>query len=131
MRPSLDERDIVYRRFKSIWRFGGFRSEMWRHGCATGRICQWWGFGPQADRERVVALQPDLILTSGTSTLDAYEAHTFNMTSDGLINFDTRTLADRDWQIGTIGEIVGQAEVAQAIIAQLAARRETILAQRT
>ncbi len=88
------------------------------------------GAWPQADRERVVALQPDMILASGTGTLDAYEASSFHMAPDEFINFDTRTLADLDQQITRIGAIVGEPEAAQDLIAQLAARREAILAQR-
>ncbi len=88
------------------------------------------GAWPQADRDRVIALQPDLILASGTGTLDAYEANTFKMAPDGFINFDTRTLADLDRQIATIGGITGKAERAHDIIEQLAARREAIVARR-
>lgn len=88
------------------------------------------GAWPQADHKRVVALRPDMILASGTGPLDAYEASTFHMSSDGFINFDTRTLADLDRQIAQIGEIVGKVEVAQDMIAQLTARREAILARR-
>ncbi len=88
------------------------------------------GTWPQADPEQVVALQPDMILASGTGTLDAYEAKTFNMEPEGFINFDTRTLADLDRQIAAIGEIVGREEAAQNIIAQLAAHRDAIVARR-
>lgn len=88
------------------------------------------GAWPQADRERVVALQPDIILASGTGTLDAHEATTFDLEPGGFVNFDTRTLADLDRQIATIGEIAGKAEAAQGLIAQLAARREAIVARR-
>ncbi|ETX01682.1 MAG: hypothetical protein ETSY1_06580 [Candidatus Entotheonella factor] len=87
------------------------------------------GTWPQADCERVIALQPDLILASGTDTLDAYEAGTFKMAPGGFINFDTRTLADLDRQIATIGEITGKAQRAQDLMTQVAARREAILAR--
>ena len=50
---------------------------------------------------------------------------------DALVNFDTRTLRDLDQQIITIGGIVGKLGAAQDIVAQLAARREAILAQRS
>ena len=72
-----------------------------------------------------------MIFTSGLGALTAREAETFNLNSDALVNFDTRTLRDLDRQIATIGEIVGRREAAQDIVAQLAARREAILAQRT
>jgi ABC-type Fe3+-hydroxamate transport system substrate-binding protein len=71
-----------------------------------------------------------MILASGTGTLDAYEADTFNVAPDRFINFDTRTLADLDRQIGTIGAMVGKAEAAQDMMARLAARREAIVARR-
>jgi iron complex transport system substrate-binding protein len=88
------------------------------------------GAWPQADCERAVALQPDMILASGTGTLNAYEADTFHVAPDRFINFDTRTLADLDRQIGTIGAMVGQAEAAQDMMVRLAARREAIVPRR-
>ena len=88
------------------------------------------GAWPQMQRDRVVALQPDKILASGTGTLDAYKAEMFNLEPDAFINFDTRTLADLDQQIAAIGEIVGKVEAAQTIIEQLMARREALMAQR-
>ena len=88
------------------------------------------GAWPQADCERVAVLQPDLILTSGTGALDAYDASSFQVAPDRLINFDTRTLAELDRQITAIGEITGKADAAKDLIAQLAARRQAIAARR-
>ncbi len=88
------------------------------------------GTWPQAAPEQVVALQPDMIFASGTGTLDAYEANTFQVAPDRFVNFDTRTLADLDRQIVQIGEIVGKTAAAQDLISQLAGRREAILARR-
>ena len=87
------------------------------------------GAWPQADCERVMALQPDLILASGSGALDAYEASSFHIAPDQFVNFDTRTLADLERQIAAIGEITGKAEAAQGVMAQLAARREAIVAR--
>ena len=96
-----------------------------RHWEALPEVGAW----PQADRERALALQPDRVLASGTGTLDTYAAEMFNLEPDAFFNFDTRTLTDLDQQIVTIGEIVGKSEAARGIVAQLAARREAILAQ--
>ena len=98
-----------------------------RHWGALPVVGAW----PQADCERVAALQPDLILTSGSGALDAYEASSFQVAPNQLINFDTRTLAELEGQIAAIGEMTGQAEAAQDLIAQLAARREATAARRT
>jgi ABC-type Fe3+-hydroxamate transport system substrate-binding protein len=100
----------------------------------TSRLHHWQalpdvGAWPQVDRERAVDLRPDMVLTSGTGTLDAYEAKMFGLDPDALINFDTRTLTDLDAQIVAIGEIVGKAEVARDIVTKLAARREAVLTQ--
>jgi iron complex transport system substrate-binding protein len=89
------------------------------------------GAWPLADRERARALRPDMVLTSGTGTLDAYEAGMFDLEPEALRNFDVRTLTDLDRQVIAIGEIVGKPEAAGDVVAQLAARREAILAERT
>ena len=72
-----------------------------------------------------------MIFASGTGALNTHKAEMFNLDSDALVNFDTRTLRDLDQQIITIGGIVGKLGAAQDIVAQLAARREAILAQRS
>jgi iron complex transport system substrate-binding protein len=97
-----------------------------RHWEALPEVGSW----PHADRERATALRPDMVLVSGTGTLDAYEPEMFDLPSDALRNFDVRTLADLDQQILAIGEIVGKPEAAQDLQTNLAARRETILARR-
>lgn len=84
------------------------------------------GAWPYADWERVSALQPDMILTSGT--LNAHDSH---VDRRAFVNFDVRTLQELDQQIVTIGEIVGKTALAQNIVAQLTARREAILDWRT
>jgi iron complex transport system substrate-binding protein len=114
-------------KYLNVWGFSGKEVALrLRHWQALPEVGAW----PQADRERAVALRPDMILTSGTGTLNAYEAEFFDLDPDALVNFDIRTLTDLDRQIVTIGEIVGKPEAAQNIVAQLAARREAILAQR-
>jgi ABC-type Fe3+-hydroxamate transport system substrate-binding protein len=86
------------------------------------------GAWPKAAREQVVALQPDMVLASGTGTLDVNDAEAFNLAPEALVNFDTRTLSNLDQQIFTIGEIVDKQEAARDIVARLAERREAIVA---
>jgi ABC-type Fe3+-hydroxamate transport system substrate-binding protein len=113
--------------YLDVWGLSGKEvASRLRHWEALPEVGAW----PQADRERVVALQPDMILASGTGTLDACAAEMFNLAPAAFLNFDTRTLTDLDQQIATIGKIVGKPEAAQDVVAQLAARREAILARR-
>ena len=88
------------------------------------------GAWPAADRDCVVALKPDLILSSGTGPLAATDAATFGVAPGALINFDTRTLADLDRQIATIGELIGKPDAARKLIARLAERRAAALVHR-
>ncbi|HWA44486.1 MAG TPA: ABC transporter substrate-binding protein [Hypericibacter adhaerens] len=97
-----------------------------RHWEALPEVGGW----PQADREQTMALRPDMVLASGTGTLDAYEAGMFGLGPDAFRNFDIRTLADLDRQILAIGEIVGEPETARDIVARLAAQRDAVLAGR-
>jgi len=87
------------------------------------------GAWPRADHERAASLRPDMVLTSGSGPFDTHEASMFGLQPEALINFDTRTLADLDRQILTIGEIVGRPEAARELVAQLAERRDGVLAQ--
>jgi iron complex transport system substrate-binding protein len=101
---------------------------------ATSRLRHWKalpevGAWPDVNLELAAALRPDMILTSGTGAFDLYRAEMFNLDADALVNFDTRTLADLDRQIVTIGEMVGKPDAAQGIVAQLAALREAALAR--
>ncbi len=113
--------------YLDVWEISGPQvGPRLRHWEALPEIGAW----PQVDRELVAALQPDMILASGTGTLAAYEAETFNLGPDAFINFDTRTLTDLDRQIVTMGEIVGKRDAAQAIVTQLAARRDAVLGRR-
>lgn len=86
------------------------------------------GAWPQADRERVRALQPDMILASAVNMPGGDEMSTLGLDADGFVNFDVRRLADLDRHIHEIGEIVGKREAASGIVAELAAKRAAILA---
>jgi ABC-type Fe3+-hydroxamate transport system substrate-binding protein len=86
------------------------------------------GAWPQADHERAASLRPDLVLTSASGPFDTHQAPMFGLKPEALINFDTRTLADLDRQILTIGVIVGRTEAARHLVAQLAKRRAAALA---
>lgn len=113
--------------YLDVWGFSGTE--------VVSRLRRWEslpevGAWPRADLERAVALRPDMVLASGTGTLDAYEAGMFDLDPDAFINFDTRTLADLDRQILAIGDIVGQPEAARHVVTRLATRREAIVARR-
>ncbi|WP_119269975.1 ABC transporter substrate-binding protein [Taklimakanibacter deserti] len=99
------------------------------------RLAHWealpdMGAWPRADHERAASLRPDMVLASGSGPFDTHEASMFGLRPEALINFDTRTLADLDRQILTIGEIVCRPEAARELVSQLAARRDGVLAQR-
>jgi len=114
--------------YLSAWKISGDDvASRLRHWERLPEVGAW----PSVNLERAIALRPDRIFTSGIGALSASDAGMFNLNSDALVNFDTRTLHDLDQQIATIGEIVGRREAAQDIVAQLAARRAAILAQRT
>ncbi len=82
------------------------------------------GAWPLADREAIKALQPDVILTSGSGPFGVHEAETFGVAAEALFHFDTRTFADLDQHMAHIGSLLGKPEAAAALTAQLAARRE-------
>jgi iron complex transport system substrate-binding protein len=112
--------------YLDVWGLSGKKiASRLHHWQALPEVGAW----PQVDRERAVALQPDMVLASGTGTFAAHEAGMFNLGPDAFVNFDTRTLTDLDQQIVTIGDIVGKREAAREIATKLAARREAILAR--
>ncbi len=88
------------------------------------------GAWPQADGARVKALQPEMILASGSGTLGTYAAQTFGVQVDRLINFDTRIFADLDQHMTQIGRLVGKTQEAARLTEQLATWREDIIAKR-
>jgi iron complex transport system substrate-binding protein len=115
------------RRYLAVWQLSGSDIEgRLRHWEALPEVDTW----PGAEPEKVLALEPELILTSGTGAFDTYDASAFNLGPDALINFDIRTLADLDRQIVTIGEVIGRSQDAAEIVRQLASRREVVLAGR-
>lgn len=87
------------------------------------------GAWPQADHERAASLRPDLVLTSGSGPFDTHQATMFGLEPQALINFDIRTLADLDRQILAIGGIIGRTEAARQLVAQVAERRDAVLAR--
>lgn len=88
------------------------------------------GVWPQADSEAIKALQPELILASGSGPLDAHDAQMFNVEPDRFINFDTRTLSDLEQAIARIGQWVGKTGEAERLIRQMVARQDEIVAAR-
>ena len=100
---------------------------------AMARLAHWEalpdaGAWPRADHERAASLRPDMVLTSVSGPFDTHEAGMFGLQPEALINFDTRTLADLDRQILTLGEIVGRPDAARDLVSQLAERRDRVLA---
>ncbi|QIG49261.1 ABC transporter substrate-binding protein [Nordella sp. HKS 07] len=111
------------RDYLEIWGFSGPAIESrLQHWAALPEVGGW----PSGDCERAKALRPDMILASATGPLAAHE----NWPAPS-VNFDIRTLADIDRQITAIGEILGKPQAAREMVAQLAVRRESVLARRS
>lgn len=81
------------------------------------------GIWPLAEHESIKALQPDIILTSGSGPFGMHEAQMFGVEADAVFHFDTRTFADLDQHLAYIGSLLGKTEEATALIAQLATKR--------
>lgn len=88
------------------------------------------GVWPLADPEPIKALQPDVILTSGSGPFGVHEAATFGVTDDAMHHFDTRTFDDLEQHLRQLGSLLGKSEAATATIQQIVARRDELLAQR-
>ena len=86
------------------------------------------GVWPQADPAPIKALQPDLILASGTGPFDTHEAQMFDLKPEQFFNFDTRTFADLEHHIQHIGQLVGKAEAAKHLLQQITTRKDEIIA---
>ena len=102
---------------------------------ATHRLRHWHtmpvvGVWPLADREPIKALQPDVILTSGSGPFGVHDAQTFGVADDALCHFDTRTFDDLDQHIRQLGALLGKTEAAATLIAQLATRRDELQTRR-
>jgi len=67
------------------------------------------------------------VVAAGTDSLRGPEAEAFGLAPEACIGFDTRTLYDLDRQIATIGDIVGEPDLAEELVASLAARRAAAL----
>lgn len=101
---------------------------------ATVRLQHWSaipvvGVWPLADAEPIRALQPDLILTSGSGAFGVHDAQGLGVSDETLAHFDTRTFADLDAHIARIGALIGQTEAAADLIAQLAMTRDAATAK--
>ncbi|ETX09113.1 ABC transporter substrate-binding protein [Candidatus Entotheonella palauensis] len=88
------------------------------------------GVWPLADAEPVKALRPDAILTSGSGPFGVHDARTLGVADDAVLHFDTRTFDDLEKHIRQLGALLGKPEAAAAIIEQITARRNDILARR-
>ena len=82
------------------------------------------GAWPLADREAIKALQPEVILTSGSGLFGVHDARAFGVAAEAMCHFDTRTFADLDQHIQQIGVLLRKAEAATHLTAQLASRRD-------
>jgi ABC-type Fe3+-hydroxamate transport system substrate-binding protein len=82
------------------------------------------GSWPLADRESIKALQAEAILTSGSGPFGVHEAQALGVAADAVCHFDTRTFADLDQHIQQIGVLLGKAQAAARLTAQLASRRD-------
>lgn len=113
------------RRYIDVWQLTGKEIESRLHYWETLPEVGTW---PDAEPEKVIALHADMVFTAGTGAFDTQDAAMFGLTPDALINFDLRTLADLDRHVATIGEILDKSQEAAEIIAQLAERRDAMLA---
>lgn len=87
------------------------------------------GAWPLADREAIKALQPEVMLTSGSGPFGVHEAQTLGVAAEAVFHFDTRTFADLEQQIQQIGALLGKTEQAARLTAQLASRRDAVPAR--
>jgi iron complex transport system substrate-binding protein len=87
------------------------------------------GVWPVAEAEPIQALQPDVILTSGSGPFGVHEAQTLGVAERALLHFDTRTFADLDQHITQIGSRLGREAEAAALIEQVAMKRDAITGQ--
>ena len=110
--------------------------KVWRiPEAAVAQRLQYWqalpvvGVWPLADRQAIEALQPEAILTSGSGPFGLHEARTLGVEAEALFHFDTRTLADLDWQIQQIGTLLGKPAEATRLTTRLATRRDEVQAR--
>jgi ABC-type Fe3+-hydroxamate transport system substrate-binding protein len=82
------------------------------------------GAWPLADREAIKALQPEVILTSGSGLFGVHDAQTFGVAAEAMFHFDTRTFADLDQHIQQIGVLLRKTAEAARLTIQLASRRD-------
>lgn len=116
------------RQYVTVWRLP--------EETAARRVQHWQsipvvGVWPFAEAEPIQALQPDIILTSGSGSFGVHEAQTLGVADGVLLHFDTRTLTDLDQHIAQIGSRLGKVAEATALIEQLARKREEATARLT
>jgi ABC-type Fe3+-hydroxamate transport system substrate-binding protein len=88
------------------------------------------GVWPLAHAEPIQALQPDAILTSGSGPFGVHEAEAFGVAAEAMFHFDTRTFHDLEQHIREIGALLGVDAAATALMQQVAAKRDEIIAPR-
>lgn len=88
------------------------------------------GVWPLADPDPIKALQPDAILTSGSGPFGVHDGRTFGVAEEAVYHFDTRTFDDLEQHSRQLGALLGKPEAAAALSAQIAAKRDDILARR-
>jgi ABC-type Fe3+-hydroxamate transport system substrate-binding protein len=88
------------------------------------------GVWPLAHAEPIQALQPDAILTSGSGPFGVHEAEVFGVAAEAMFHFDTRTFHDLDQHIRKIGALLDVEAAATALMQQIAAKRDAIIAPR-
>ena len=87
------------------------------------------GTWPLADRETIQALQPDLILTSGSGPFGVHEAQTIGVAAEAVRHWDIRTFADLERQMQQLGTLLGKTAAAAAVTAQLLHQRNAVQAR--
>lgn len=87
------------------------------------------GVWPLADREAIQALQPELVLTSGSGPLGRHAAEALGVPADAMQHWDIRTFADLEQQIQQLGTLLAYTEAAAAVLVQLRRTRDGVRAR--
>ncbi len=98
------------------------------------RVPQWQalpavGVWPLAEREAIQALQPDVVLTSGSGLFGVHTAAALGVTPEAVLHWDIRTFADMLVQVQELGALLGKGADAARLTAQLTQKRDAVQAR--
>jgi iron complex transport system substrate-binding protein len=102
--------------YLKVWHLPEYTlSQRLQHWAEMPVVAVW----PLAESESIKALQPELILTSGSGPFGIHEAQRLGVGSDVLFHFDTRTFADLAQHITQIGSLLGKDSEATQLLEQI------------